>query len=673
MAKGTTRPFIGCDGEGCGRNRRGQQHFKLLRIGPAELYTGRPLSTLECLDFICDADPAGILVGFSFGYDTTQILRDLPMDRLARLFADKEAGPGKSRYTYFEDFGIEYLPKNYLRVCRLRRHSIRMDDGSYIRACQRVPGSSRTIYETFGFFQMSFLKALQAFGVGRAHWPMIERMKSARASFEKITREIRRYNELECALLAELMETFRDTCHGAGLRPRTWNGAGKLSAAMHNEHGTITADELIRRVDDGVLRMASDAYYGGRFEVTRTGEIAGPVYEYDIGSAYPAAMLQLPCLLHGAWEPTTPAWLRRVTSNGGRAGAIFVASVQFEHPEGNAVCGLPIRTKEGRLIWPRRGAGIYWSQEIRSAMGLGARITWGNGWRYVHRCQCHSFDWISPVFNRRRALGKDQAGYPLKLGLNSLYGKLAQRIGNPRWGNMIWAGMITAIVRAWLNDAAAQAPDAIIMMATDALFSKRRLKLPIGEGLGQWEMSEHARLFVVQPGIYWGAKRPKTRGIAFDVFTQHTGRFEKAWVKYASYARYAPPPIVAVPMTLFIGLRLAFERNRRRTEKAGQMETMQAELAGIWQPQGEAYRDRAGQLQHKGREYSFDWSRKRGAHVWETPLCVRTWPLDVKRDRRGNPDPVSVPHKANAAWSQLNLERMEFDDQPDHVSFEVPR
>lgn len=667
MSRIRTRPFVGCDGEGCGRNRKGQQHFKLLRIGGAELYTGRPLTTLDCLQFICDADPDPLLVGFSFGYDTTQILRDLPMDRLARLFADKETGPGKSRYTYFENFGIEYLPKNYLRVCRLQRRSIRMSDGKYLRTIARVPNSARTIYEVFGFFQMSFLKALQAFDVGREHWPMIERMKAERENFERITREIRRYNDLECALLGELMETFREVCHASDLRPRTWNGAGKLSAAMHDKHSTITADELQRRIDNGVLQMAADAYYGGRFEVTRTGEIEGPIYEYDIGSAYPAAMLQLPCLLHGAWEPTTSAWLRRVTSNGGSTGAIFVAACEFNHPEGNAVCGLPIRTKEGRLIWPRQGAGIYWSQEIRSAMRLGARIKWGAGWRYVHRCQCHSFDWINPVYDHRKALGKDKAGYPLKLGLASLYGKLAQRIGNPRWGNMVWAGMITAITRAWLNDAASLAPDQIIMFATDALFSKTPLALPIGTGLGQWEAAEHARLFVVQPGIYWGAKRPKTRGISFDVFTKHTDKFERQWRTYARHFRnYTGPPVVAVPMTLFVGLRLAYERNRRRAEKAGTMETAQAELAGIWQPQGERYRDRAGAWQHKGREYSFDWSRKRGAHQWETPLCVRSWPL------AGGPDLISVPHKANAAWSQLDLERMELDDQPDHISLGPP-
>jgi DNA polymerase type B, organellar and viral len=655
LATTKLRPFMGVDGEGCGVNRHGQQHYKLLcasRPGdlPYELFTGKRLTTRDCLNWICNLPPEPLLVGFGFGYDATQILRDLPSERLDRLFADKEAGPGQSRYTYFGDYAVEYLPKNYLRVCRTERGRITITDDLGNRhthnTTKRVEGTTRTIYETFGFFQMSFLKALHSFDVGREHLALIERNKANRSEFVRITREIRRYCQLECELLAELMERFRAVCHANDLRPRTWNGAGKLAAAEHDRHGTITAAQIAGWIPPGVLQMAADAYYGGRFEVTRIGEIAGPIYEYDIGSAYPSAMRSLPCLLHGTWEPF----------NGSPpAKCIHVAYVAFSHPKDAPLCSLPIRKKDGRLFWPREGQGIYWSQELASARRMGARLRYTAGWRYVANCQCHSFDWIEARFAQRRALG-DLQGYPVKLALNSLYGKLAQRIGSPRWGNLIWAGMITAITRAQLNDAARGAPDDVLMFATDGVFSRSPLPLPLGNGLGQWKLEgPHKRLFIVQPGIYWGARRPKTRGVPVSVLTEHTKTFEQRWRVWCGTMRGTAPPIVGIPVPLFTGLRLSHARGTAET------------TAAVWT---KGCKDRCEKRPdcQVCREFSFDWSRKRAtAPAWEGAYCVRTMPSP------GAPDLVSVPHSANAAASYLiDSERALFDEQPDHVDLSPP-
>ena len=619
-------------------NRHGQQHYLLLSTsapGVKPLYTGKHLTTLECLDWIASLPDGPLYVGFAFGYDATQILRDLPPDRIAKVFEDKGGKPGRSRYTWFEDYAIEYLPKNYLRVARLRRKRFKIL-GKWETHVTVEPDSSRTIWETFGFFQKSFLQSLRDFDIGRKHWTRIARNKEQRADFVRVTKEIRRYNELECDLLAQLMEAFRAMCHGVGLRPKTWNGSGKLAAFEHQEHGTITADVLALLLPDGMMHMAASAYYGGRFEVTRTGEVSGPVWEYDIGSAYPAAMRELPCLLHGKWEPFTGSPPRK---------SLHVGYVSFSHPNHAPLCTLPIRKKDGRLFWPRQGQGVYWSQELTAARRAGARIRYTAGWRYIRNCECHPFDWIAQRYAQRNALGKNTKGYPIKLSLNSLYGKLAQRIGNPRWGNLIWAGMITAITRAQLIDAANQCPDAIVMFATDAVFSRQRLNLPISDELGAWEEQEHARLHIVQPGLYWGASRPKTRGVPASLFTDHIGKFEQHWRLWCltDLHRHQGPPIVPIPLPLFIGLRLAHARGKPET-------------AGKWTRGSEAK-----------REFSYDWTRKRAAApIWETPLCVRTMPDP------GAPDLVSVPHKLAARYSDYDTERMELEDQPDHLDMSPP-
>ena len=233
------------------------------------------------------------------------------------------------------------------------------------------------------------------------------------------------------------------------------------------------------------------AYYGGRFEITRVGHIAQEVFEYDIRSAYPAAMRELPCLEHGTWkEATARKELRK--HNG-----LYVAACSFKAACDKGGFGqlgaFPVRSKEGHLYWPLQGAGVYWSVEVNSARQMGYSIRFVHGWTYHRNCDCHPFDWVEPLFDYRRSIGAQGPGYPIKLGINSLYGLLAQRKGTGRFVNMVWAGLITAITRSRMNDVIALNPGRIVMIATDAIYSLDPLDtkgLDIGERLGQWEKTE---------------------------------------------------------------------------------------------------------------------------------------------------------------------------------------
>jgi hypothetical protein len=102
----------------------------------------------------------------------------------------------------------------------------------------------------------------------------------------------------------------------------------------------------------------------------------------------------------------------------------------------------------------------------------------------------------------------------IKLGLNALYGKTAQQVGaryvdgalrTPPFFQLDWAGYVTAGCRAKLMEAAIQKPHAIIMFATDGLFSTEELDLdcPAEKTLGAWERQVHDGITVVMPGVYW--------------------------------------------------------------------------------------------------------------------------------------------------------------------------
>ena len=637
----SARPFCGCDGEGANTDDLGRQLFMLFRMGERELFTGKPLSTWELLDFICGHPSGQILVGFAFGYDVTMILRDLPEKQARRLFENKERGAGHSPFVWYKEFDIDYLPKNYFRVRRVRIE--RDNDGNERRVA--IKGSTRTIWETFGFFQKSFLKSIESFDIGSEEQRLsIAINKARRSDFVTIDQTERDYCAMECDFLAQLMEKLREYCYAADIRPKTWSGAGKLAAALHSQHETLRGDFVRATVPPEVVDLANMAYYGGRFEISRAGSIKKKVYEYDIRSAYPAAMPDLPCLVHGSWKKADASEIRQHKG-------LFVSGASWK-PRKNVAApnfgGLPVRSKEGHLYWPLRGNGIYWSVEIESAKRLGFDVTLREGWTYHCRCDCKPFAWVEPLFDYRRSIGSSGPGYPIKLGINALYGMLAQRIGKAAFANMIWAGLITAITRAKLNDAIALDPLNILMLATDALYSLQPLDLPLGDRLGQWEQNILDGLFIVQPGLYWcpELRKRKSRGLSGKFFEEkgRTESFEQAWRDYeaAENSQLEPDyPAVSVPVPGFVGLKLALARGRPL-------------LAGTWT--------------NDSRLISFDYTNKRAHHTWRDGHIL----LGPKAGSAGL---VSLPHReflkagGHEPWEAA---RAMLDDQPDYVDFGIP-
>jgi DNA polymerase type B, organellar and viral len=638
-----SRPFCGCDGEGAGTDELGRQLYMLFRMGDRELFTGEPLTTRQILRFICDHPPDQILVGFAFGYDVTMILRDLSETQCKRLFAPRQFGPGRSSFTWFHEFEIDYLPRQYFRVRRVR---YRIDPETRQERRVVIKGSTRTIYETFGFFQKPFAKVLNEFEVGTAsEREQIAYDKSRRGSDDwQIGDDERAYCAMECRFLTELMDKLRGYCDEANIKPKSWSGAGRLAAALHEREATIRADLIETLVPPGVLDYANFAYYGGRFEVTRTGSIDGPIWEYDIRSAYPAAMHDLPCLLHGAWRfgpcgklPLSTTYCAGVRFSGGREIAA------------GALGALPIRSKEGYLFWPWRGGGVYWSCELAAAKNLGFRLNIGDGWIYEKQCDCRPFAWVEDLYEFRRKIGSSGPGYPIKLGINALYGKLAQRKGNGAFNNLIWAGMITAMTRAQLLEAVALAtPGAVLMLATDALYTTEPLPLPVGPWLGNWEEQQLDGLFIVQPGLYWSPDRAKrkARGLPGRFFEGAglTDEFQSTWTNFQRdrlAGRDVAVPGVSVPVPGFVGLRLAHSRGAYST-------------AGRW------IDDR--------RQISFDWRNKRAGGTWRDGAIVTAPKL-------GAHSQLSLPHRdflkagGNEPWEAA---RLQLDEQPDFVDLSAP-
>ena len=235
-------------------------------------------------------------------------------------------------------------------------------------------------------------------------------------------------------------------------------------------------------------------------------------------------MVHLPCPLHTRWEHKPQA--SRLPDSG-----LYLAKVSFSHPDG-PWCGLPFRHK-GSLFWPLQGTGWYWSPEIEAARRhLRADIVVRDLWIAHKECDCQLFGWVNDLYEERRRIGSKTRGYPLKLGLASLYGKMAQRSGRGPYHDVVSAGLITAITRARLIEAIGQDPHSVVMVATDAVFSTRPLSLDIGERLGQWEEKIWPDLFIAQPGVYWSPseleKSVKSRGAPRSIIGPAAPQFHES-------------------------------------------------------------------------------------------------------------------------------------------------
>lgn len=607
IATTSKTPFAGVDGEGATIN--GRHEYMMLRAGTELLFTGKPLGPRECLEFLADLDPGFIYVSFFFDYDVTMMLRDLREDRVRHLL-DRSLREWEPVNLPEWDLQIEWLPKKSFKV-RKAPH------GKWIE-----------VSDTSGFFQTSFVKALDLWQVGsQTQRDSVARLKEQRADFTGSEDEIR-YNALECELLAEMMEAVRDTCTDLRIKPRKWQGAGQIASDLYLKHKSPRVGTNIRWPAE-VGTAANMGYYGGRFEITKLGQITGPVYEYDINSAYPAAMTNLPCLMHGQWRN----WSGKIHEDG----------LYFLTFEGDGtVCPFPIRQADGAIMFPRQGRGWYWGWEAQAASAAGWQLDIEDGWEFWRDCDCDTFGWVDEIYRKRKAIGSSEKGIVLKLGLNSLYGKTAQRIGGGGpYTNMVYAGMITSQTRAMLFNAAAQKPDSILMMATDGIYSTEPLHLPTGDALGEWELKVMDGVFLVQPGVYLpgSGKLPKTRGVPQVIVTDQADNIRAAWER-------GDPSVTLTGIRQFIGLKLAYARNK-------------PEIAGTWIAPGD-------KLRRDCKTIMFDPSSKRqpffrsGGVLSTEPYESSAQFESVYYDRLSEVSPAS--DRDVSRWMQEN-----FDSQPDFV------
>lgn len=438
----------------------------------SELIREGGLETKECLNLLLDEKakyPNTIFIGFSINYDNNQMLVDLPMRCLKQLH--------KTNTTWWQGYKIQWYPGKWLYI-KYKNRKVKL-------------------FDVFGFFQSSFLVACEKY-LGSDH-PLFLRMKEGKAqrssfTFDQLDYMIKYYHA-ELQLLVELMTALRTDLHNAGIHLSSWHGPGAIAGKVFQQFNIKKAKaEVPREVNDA----AQYAYAGGRFEQFYCGRYSNTVYEYDINSAYPSGICNLPNLSNGYWE-----FVYRF-----EPGSFAVWYCDYYGTDENWRTDLPqplfCRNKNSLITYPYQVKGWYWTPEAALVID-----SVQYGWVYRESGE-RPFAFVAEMYERRReyksqGISTERA---LKLALNSMYGKMAQRIGFtegkiPTWHQLEWAGYITSYTRAKIYEAILQQPDAIIAIETDAVFSTKPLKLPISGNLGDWEETLFTEISYLQSGFYY--------------------------------------------------------------------------------------------------------------------------------------------------------------------------
>lgn len=642
------RQFIAWDGEGAvspeGRLR--PQDYVLLGCSTGDRIIAPSLKTHECLQFIVDTakkNPGAFHVGFAFDYDSNMILRSLSPQKFRVL---REKGS-----VLLGRFRVEHVIGKWLQITEY---------GPEFKNGNKNDKFTVRIADIFGFFQCSFVKACKSYIPDDPHMrnlAQIEEGKAARNDFTYAKIEyITSYWEVEIQLLQRLVERLREMLYRVGLRITRWHGPGALANYTYKRNGIAGHKSL---TPEAVREAARYGYAGGRFELYRLGRHTD-VFGIDINSAYPAAISNLPSLSEGRWvhveNPRTVSefGIYHIRLNG-FAGPIKKPSPLFH------------RDHTHNISYPWVVEGWYWSPEVISCLPMldkkGFEIV--EGWEYVG-WETRPFGFVQDMYNDRKALKKagDGSEKALKLALNSLYGKMAQRVGwerngrPPTWHQLEWAGYVTSATRAKLYSVIARIPwNNLVAVETDGIYTTcdpSTLGITDSAYLGEWETSHYEEMMYVQSGVYFAKNEKgwtgKYRGLDSGSLDEiRMAEYLKRLVPQRTH-EIDPWPVINGPTTRFIGYKAALHRE---DNSRGPMKVHHC----VWETSPREISP--GEVGKRAHSYKMCAACRAGANAYEMPhdLVIRSRAVGQPHSTMHSIPWEDKDNQQTAEWRQYAAER----------------
>jgi len=465
------KKFIAIDGEGY------DGKYALLASLHGSIQNVAGLDSLSCIRFLHElarVNPNSIFIGFGIGYDVNMMLKDLPDESLIELL-DEDINQ-----TRFGDYILRYYPK---KIFEISKGNVKFK-----------------WFDTFSFFGCSFISALTKF---LPTWPTLEKIaqgKMGRSTFSASQLPaIKRYNELELHALEALIIHLDTLFQSQGIYLEKWHGPGALASFLISSAGfDIVADFPRFRgsfIPNGLLTAWNTAFFGGRIENILTGTLSN-VNAFDINSAYPFSASLLPRHLPARfWKHGKT---RRVLDD-----TLSLYLCEWNVSSRCKIGPFPFRDSHGLISFPLAGKGWYYKPEVDEAINLfGNRIRILEFWTQEREELSRMASVLPEIYRKRKELKQldNPAEFVLKLSLNSIYGKFAQRKGKPQYRCPAYAGFITSKTRSQLL--ACSRETEVLAFATDSIFTRDSPDVKLSNELGEWKLDNYDSFTCIQNGFY---------------------------------------------------------------------------------------------------------------------------------------------------------------------------
>jgi len=437
---------------------------------------------------------------YNLGYDAEVILKLLGTE----LF--------KYKYTrklsfLFDKYSLEYYPNKVLKI-KKGHHSV-------------------SFYDIAQFYGGSLSSAYQK-NIGELPEDYLE-MKSKRAEFSRWfynhnKKKIRNYCITDCVLTKELSKHWVSLFHDAfSFYPAKWPSSGYLAEKVLTNHGIYFPK--FDFVPYSIQDLAFRSYFGGRFEMIKRGFI-GKAYLYDINSAYPYAIANLPDLEDGRWT-------KQKSIN--QEAKIGFFKILCNIPDEKYIPPFTFRVNNIN-IFPSGKFITYCTLAELQACKDGSLYRILDGYQFIPNSDIYPYrEFIANLYLKRLKLKQENNPLqaPIKIILNSIYGKTGQKV-NRIMGNLfnpVIFAYITGFARAQLYDFVMKnnLEKDVVAFATDSVCVTKKLDIN-STRLGEFSFDGMGDdVYYLQNGFYRFNGKWKQRGLGKlgSKEIEHLDTFEK--------------------------------------------------------------------------------------------------------------------------------------------------
>jgi len=428
---------------------------------------------------------------FNIDFDVRAILSYLPKEILTDLYVLNEVEVG--------EYYIYYIPRKFLKVRKGKRGVSYFDLYQFVncsleKACSKYLNLHKT-------------------DIGETHWESKEWIEE---NYEKIVY----YCKNDARITAKLGEFVRDLFFKMGVDFNKPYSVASISAQYFSRYMPTVAFFLPQ-----MQRYAYNAYRGGRFECFQRGYFSN-AYKFDIHSAYPYAMSQLPDVANGRWRFYTD----KVPENA-ELGFLRTDVVVREEK----ISLLPEKQKS-LVVYPRMCRHNYFMtlQEYERAKEKeNIYVKFKDGWFYFPATRDRPFRDIQRLYELKEQYKKDNNPLALtvKIILNSIYGKTIEVI--TAWEkkktsedkkevssvlaeirdkykrvykagklfNPAYASFITSFTRNQVYDEMIKEKSHAIACFTDCIVTTKDY-IKTSKALGGWELEKEGSAIILGSGVY---------------------------------------------------------------------------------------------------------------------------------------------------------------------------